>query len=84
MPDARNDERFSDNPLTAHEPPIIFYAGVPLIDTDGYPLGALAITDIRPRQISDQKLLTLKALGNLICVHFELRRTKIQLDLCQG
>ena len=49
VPDARRDPRFSGNPLVMFAPHIRFYAGVPLVDRQGYPLGALCIIDSRPR-----------------------------------
>ena len=48
--DARRDQRFSGNPLVMFAPHIRFYAGMPLTDRQGYPLGALCIIDSRPRQ----------------------------------
>lgn len=50
VPDARHDQRFSGNPLVMFAPHIRFYAGVPLCDRRGYPLGALCIIDSRPRE----------------------------------
>jgi len=50
VPDARRDRRFSGNPLVMFAPHIRFYAGMPLVDRQGYPLGALCIIDSRPRQ----------------------------------
>jgi len=50
IPDARRDQRFSGNPLVMFAPHIRFYAGVPLVDRQGYPLGALCIIDSRPRE----------------------------------
>ena len=47
--DTRRDQRFSGNPLVMFAPHIRFYAGVPLIDRQGYPLGALCVIDSRPR-----------------------------------
>ncbi len=79
VPDARNDERFHDNPLVTGEPHLVFYAGVPLTDKEGHALGTLCVLDDRPRELSEQKLMTLKALAKLVCVHFELRKTKLEL-----
>ena len=50
VPDARSDQRFAGNPLVMFAPHIRFYAGVPLVDRRGYPLGALCIIDSKPRE----------------------------------
>lgn len=49
--DAREDDRFADNPLVTGAPHIRFYAGHPLISAEGAPLGALCIIDTVPRDI---------------------------------
>ena len=52
--DARKDERFKNNPLVT-EMEAIFYAGVPLINSEGYPLGTLCIFDTKPRTLTKQQ-----------------------------
>ena len=80
IPDARYDERFHDNPLTTGEPHVIFYAGVPVKDPDGYAVGSLCVIDSRPRELSEQKLKSLKALAKLVNAHFELRKRTVELE----
>jgi GAF domain-containing protein len=78
VPDARYDARFHDNPYVTGEPHIIFYAGVPITDTQGHALGALCVIDNRPRELPDFKLKSLRALGKLVNAHFALH--KLNLD----
>ncbi|MCB2047388.1 MAG: PAS domain-containing protein [Novosphingobium sp.] len=47
--DARQDSRFSDNPLVTGDMSIRFYAGVPMISREGQPLGSFCIIDTVPR-----------------------------------
>lgn len=76
--DATKDERFNDNPLVAGAPNIIFYAGNPLVDKNGYALGTLCIIDSKPRSLSKEQLLQLKLLGDqavfLIQSRIELKK----------
>ncbi len=78
--DTRFDERFYDNPLIAGDPGVVFYAGVPLVDSGGHALGTLCVMDSRPRTLPDNKLMALKSLAKLVNAHFELRKTRLELE----
>ena len=43
VPDAQADPRFVENPLVTGEPYVRFYAGAPLVSSEGVPLGALCV-----------------------------------------
>ena len=72
--DALTDARFSDCPLVRTDPPMRFYAGTPLVDTDGYALGTLCIIDHKPRQLEEQHYRSLRTLAKHAVNHIEQRR----------
>ena len=74
VPDALQDARFRDNPLVGGEPHIRFYAGIPLINEDGFALGTLCVIDEQPRSLSEAETSALKALSRLVLGQMELRR----------
>ncbi|MGZ3258828.1 MAG: GAF domain-containing protein, partial [Croceibacterium sp.] len=49
VPDAREDPRFANNPNVLGAPHIRFYAGQPLISSEGVALGTLSVIDSTPR-----------------------------------
>ncbi|GAB3314508.1 hypothetical protein GCM10027299_02700 [Larkinella ripae] len=78
--DARQDERFHDNPLTTGDPHVVFYAGVPLVNPNGYPLGSLCVIDKRPRTLTENQIASLKALAKWVAGEFELRKVREELE----
>ena len=78
--DSRKDIRFFDNPAVSGNPNIIFYAGVPLINEMGLPLGTLCVIDHKPKTLSENQIRSLKALSDQIMKLLELRLKSIELE----
>lgn len=80
--DAREDERFHDNPLvTEHD--TVFYAGVPLVDPDGFKLGTLCVYDTKPRVLTKPQEDALKGMAKQVVSLFEARYKNSQLQKLQ-
>lgn len=71
--DSRLDERFHDNPLVK-ELNAIFYAGVPLINPEGFALGTICVFDHQPRVLNDSQIDALIILSKQVVNLFESRR----------
>lgn len=71
--DARDDFRFDGNPLVYGHKKVIFYAGVPLKDKNGLPLGTLCVIDHEPRTLSERQKESLMFLANQVTKLFELQ-----------
>ena len=79
VPDATRDARFRENPLVTGDPNIVFYAGVPLINADGFALGSLCVIDRETRELTDAQTTALRILGRQVVDKLELRRTLADL-----
>lgn len=71
--DAREDQRFKDNPLVTGDPHIVSYAGAPLIAPNGLKLGTLCVIDRRPREFTEEQLANLARLSRIVTKHLDKR-----------
>ncbi len=65
VPDTLADSRFADNPLVTGPQRFRFYAGHPLF-VRGSCVGTLCVLDVRPRQLSPDRLELLRDLAALV------------------
>lgn len=79
--DAREDARFSNNPLVTGAPSIRFYAGAPLLAANGQPLGTVCVVDNQPRELAPAQRRALEALSRQASRLMELHRVSRELRL---
>jgi CheY-like chemotaxis protein len=75
IPDPPFDERFMSSFLVK-QIGIQFYAGIPLITDDAYPLGTLAVMDRVPHLMTAEQVDSLQILTRRIMRELELRQTR--------
>jgi PAS domain S-box-containing protein len=80
VPDAREDERFADSPIVAGAPNVRFYAGTPLITSEGHRIGTLCVIDMEPHELTSNQQIMLKMLGKQAINIMEFR---ISVELLQ-
>lgn len=76
VPDTLQDERFAKNFLVNSGFDFRFYAGVPLITSNGFALGSLAVLDFVPRDLSLKKQQILQKLAGQVIKYLELCRSE--------
>lgn len=78
--DTAKDERFAENPLVTGEPHVAFYAGVPLVDKQGFGLGSICVVDTHVRELDENQINALLIIGKQVVDRLELRRKILQLE----
>ncbi|NRF39576.1 GAF domain-containing sensor histidine kinase [Pedobacter foliorum] len=77
--DATKDSRFFDNPMvTEHK--VVFYAGVPLVNPEGYALGSICVIGNEKKQLNDNQISALKILGRQALQLIELRKKVFEYE----
>lgn len=77
--DSLLDDRFKNNPFTKLEKPVRFYAGAPIVSTEGYKLGTLCVINHTPNKLTPEQERALIILSHQITRLLELRKKSIFL-----
>lgn len=71
--DASKDARFVANPLVTGDPNIRFYAGAPLVSSNGQALGTVCVIDRTPRDVTPEQLEQLRFMAQQVIALLEAR-----------
>ena len=63
--------RFKGNPLVTGAPHIRFYAGAPLVTSNGMRLGSLCVIDVKPRNLDAEQLMVLANFAEVVVREIE-------------
>jgi signal transduction histidine kinase len=78
--DSRLDERFHDNPFVTGPANVVFYAGAPLVTSEGLSLGTLCVLDNKPKVLTAVQQKAMEVLSNKIISLFELKKANLLLE----
>ena len=82
VPDLLEDEYFRDSALAAGG--IRFYAGAPLMTSDGHSLGAMCVLGTEPRQVTAAESQALQDLATMVMAQIELQHALGRVDPVSG
>jgi signal transduction histidine kinase len=71
--DASTDVGFVEHPLTVSYPFVKFYAGIPVVTSDGQMLGVLSVMDSVPRDLIKETIDAMETLTRQVAILVELR-----------
>lgn len=75
--DTFEDPRTTNNPLI-RAGNIRFYAGVPIVDEEGFALGTICVIDYEPKKLSEKQLSSLRQLGEAVSKNLLAKKRKKQ------
>lgn len=85
--DANEHFLFAENPFVKNDPYIRFYAGAPMVDSEGYALGCVCVVDQKPGTLDEDQRFLLKTMADQVVREIdrrgdqaELRKTKKEMD----
>jgi PAS domain S-box-containing protein len=80
--DATNDPRFADNPNVIGGPGIRFYAGQPLVSSEGVAIGTLSVIDTapRPQGLTELQREGLEVLAGAVMRRLRAHRKKLAVE----
>jgi len=73
VPDMRQHPTFAQHPLIAGDPYWVFWAGFPLITTEGYILGTLCAVDFEPRSLSVEQIELMRGIAADLTLSIQLQ-----------
>lgn len=76
--DASKDDRFAELPGVSGDEHIRYYAGYPLIDREGFALGALCVLDRKPGSLNREQKESLKLLAEMVVSLIVERRKNME------
>lgn len=79
--DTLADERFKAHPGVTGPPYARFYAGAPLLDANGYKLGAISVFDTKPNKLTEEQEAGLQILARETITHMTLRKKTAELEV---
>ncbi|MGI4749896.1 MAG: PAS domain S-box protein [Janthinobacterium lividum] len=79
IPDTLLDDRVKNNPLVAGDNGVRYYAGVSLVNPDGYILGTICVFDDQPNLLNDKQKQALQFLADETMMHMEASKKNREL-----
>lgn len=81
--DTHKHDVFKDIGMVTNPPHVRFYAGVPLINSNGFALGTLCVVDSKPNSLNDYQKNALEALARQTVALLELRKSLLISEALQ-